>query len=111
MSMLTISWCKDLKNCVPFHVIINGNEVGIIRRGESIQSEVPGGEFTLRLVPKAPRFFGWKAVQITADTAGSDEPQIELSIIYPDSSILASQLHITGSRDISVISEELCKKY
>lgn len=111
MKQLTVSWCKDLKNCVPFYVRLNGNDIGIIKRGEQVQCKLVNNDFELFLVPKAPKLFGWKAVRIHGNSHNTGNPLIELSILYKDKALINSQLHINRTENVTVISEELCKKY
>ena len=56
MKQLTITWCKEFKNCVPFYVRLNGNDIGIIKRGEQIQCQLVNDDFELFLVPKGLNF-------------------------------------------------------
>ena len=69
---LTVIWEKNCKkNSVPFSVFADGIEYGIIKRGESICIECSPTLSTIDLVPKAPKWYGWKMlklnVAITAD--------------------------------------------
>ena len=89
MSKLTIQWCKDLKNSVPFFVKLNGEEIGIINRGEQIQCDVTNSDFELNLIPKAPSFFGWKALEIKARPLSDADSFIELSVLYRDKPMMA----------------------
>ena len=111
MSKLTIQWCKDFKNSVPFFVRMNGKEIGIIKRGEQIQCDVTNSDFELSFIPKAPSFFGWKVLEIKARTLSDGDLFIELSVLYRNKPMMASQLHIDSSQNIFIVSEEHNKKY
>lgn len=110
MKQLTITWCKDFKNCVPFYVRLNGNDIGIIKRGEQIQCQLVNDDFELFLVPKGSELLGWKALRIHGKSHNTGNSLIELSILYKGKSIINSQLHINRIENVTVFSEELCKK-
>ena len=110
MKQLTIAWCKDFKNCVPFYVRLNGNDIGIIKRGEQIQCQLVNDDFELFLVPKGSELLGWKALRIHGKSHNTGNSLIELSILYKGKSIINSQLHINRIENVTVFSEELCKK-
>lgn len=110
MKQLTIAWCKDFKNCVPFYVRLNGNDIGIIKRGEQIQCLLVNDDFELFLVPKGSELLGWKALRIHGKSHNTGNSLIELSILYKGKSIINSQLHINRIENVTVFSEELCKK-
>lgn len=110
MKQLTIAWCKDFKNCVPFYVRLNGNDIGIIKRGEQIQCLLVNDDFELFLVPKGSELLGWKALRIHGKSHNTGNSLIELSILYKGKSIINSQLHINRIENVMVFSEELCKK-
>ena len=110
MKQLTITWCKEFKNCVPFYVRLNGNDIGIIKRGEQIQCQLVNDDFELFLVPKGSELLGWKALRIHGKSHNTGNSLIELSILYKGKSIINSQLHINRIENVTVFSEELCKK-
>lgn len=110
MKQLTIAWCKEFKNCVPFYVRLNGNDIGIIKRGEQIQCQLVNDDFELFLVPKGSELLGWKALRIHGKSHNTGNSLIELSILYKGKSIINSQLHINRIENVTVFSEELCKK-
>lgn len=110
MKQLTIAWCKEFKNCVPFYVRLNGNDIGIIKRGEQIQCLLVNDDFELFLVPKGSELLGWKALRIHGKSHNTGNSLIELSILYKGKSIINSQLHINRIENVTVFSEELCKK-
>lgn len=115
MSVLTLAWLKDIKKSVPFYVKLNGNEIGIIQSGQQMQFDVGNGVFNLNLVPKASKWAGWKAVYIQAAPNNSNNPFIELSVIYNSPlSVVGflsnSQLHVNSINGVNILREEQYKE-
>ena len=113
METLKIFWRKDLKNCVPFSVFVNGKECGTIKRGEALEVGILSGKNELYFVPNAPKFFGWKALKIDVDIHGND-PEIFLSIEMNESSASifeGFQLRCFASKGLDVVKSEHIKKY
>ncbi|MBE7032943.1 MAG: hypothetical protein E7406_01805 [Ruminococcaceae bacterium] len=120
MKQLKIYWKKELKNCVSFFVYINGTECGIIQRGDALLFNVPTDYAEVYLVPKAPKWFGWKALKIQTQLLN---PYCEMHLAVQvdnggsffgalgDAANINNQLHCTMVNGIEVCGVEYIKKY
>ena len=115
---VTVFWEKELKNSVAFILKVNGQEMGIIKRGESIAFGVYDGAVNILLCPKAPKWFGWKALSITAVTTTEENILIKLGVEYPtgfgklgDAANYKNQLHTNEMWGLADYREEHLKKW
>lgn len=105
---MKIVWKKEMKNCVPFYVFMDGKEYGVIKHGETIEINCNKQTAELHFIPKAPRFFGWKALKLNVKLYGNT-PEIYLGILT--SIVAESQLHCIRLIDVEVTAMEYIKKY
>ena len=108
MNSLKLVWIKELKNCVPFYVFADGKECGVLKQGEMLEVALRRQSAELYFVPKAPSFFGWKALKLKVKLHG-DAPEIHLGVMTPV--IVESQLHCIQLNGAEVITAEYIKKY
>lgn len=124
MKQIKISWVKEFKNCVPFFIYINGQERGIIKRGEEIVFDAASDNLEFYFVPKAPKWFGWKALklqlQLTADysvlSLGVQVPNNSpFGLFIPqklkDAANINNQLHYIDAQGVEITDGEYIKKY
>lgn len=62
----------------------------------------------LHFAPKAPRFFGWKALKLSVKLYG-EAPEIHLGVVTPD--IVDAQLHCIRLNGVEVVAAEYIKKH
>lgn len=116
---VTVVWEKELKKSVPFIVKVNGAEAGIISGGNRMEFWVYEGRLNLMFCPKAPKWFGWKALAVSAVTAAEDEIFINIGVVYdanPFGPVAAAvncknQLHTKGVIGLVDYGEEHLKKW
>lgn len=124
MKQIKISWKKELKNCVPFFVYINGQEKGIIKRGEEMIFDTESDNPEFYFVPKAPKWFGWKALKLQLHLK-ADFSVLSLGVQVPNNSIMGgvlpqglrdavninNQLHFIDAQGVEITGGEYIKKY
>ncbi len=118
MKTLKVYWKKELKNCVPFFIFVNGKECGIIQRGEVREVDIENENVELYFVPKAPKFFGWKALKINTQIYG-DAPEIHLGVEVNNYAPTAlsraanfeNQLHCINLMGMDIAKAEYIKNY
>jgi len=119
IKQITITWDKELKKSVSFIIEANGNEVGIIKREEMVSFAVAAGNVQLVFRPKAPKWFGWKALMVEAIC--DETPTAFINIGVEDSkttigklveaSTASNQLHTKLCQGFSDYRESLLKKW
>ena len=119
MRQLNIIWHKELKNCVPFYIYINGTQCGIIKRGESASFNLEGNLAEIYFVPKAPKWFGWRALKLQTELIG-EICELHLAVQVSNDSVFGAlgnaaninnQLHCTTAGGMNVNGMEYIKKY
>lgn len=119
MKKLRIFWANELKKSVPFDVYINGMRTAVIERGDDCFFNVPDDRVELYFVPKAPKWFGWKALKITTELQ-EELPELYIGVTMPKFSLLGelgraanpnNQLHGIASKGLNVIDITYIKKY
>lgn len=117
---VTIIWKKELKNSVKFDVKVNGQEMGIISRGGQLEFYTGDGGLNILFSPKAPKWFGWKALSVTAATGIEDSIVITLGVQYESGTIFGklgdaanykNQLHTIEMTGLVNYTEEHLKKW
>jgi len=115
MGMLTILWKKELKNSVPFEVFYNGNSIGTIKRGGTLQCEPGTQPFRLSFSPKAPKWYGWKTLIIDAEPVLNSDAKLVMSVILPSLYMVFSainplnQLHVYSCEGLNNVKQEHLK--
>ena len=124
MKQVKIVWKKELKNCVPFFIFVDGQEMGIIKRGEEFVLQLSNENAEIYFVPKAPRWFGWKALKLQVNVPGNFA-ELHTGVVVPNDSVnlslmpkalrdagnINNQFHCTNALGMEVISMEYVKKY
>ena len=119
MNQLKITWLKELKNSVSFFIFINGVEVGLMKRGDECTVDMGGSRAELYFVPKAPKWFGWKALKLQVE-ATAESSEITLAVqetpgntIFDLSDAIdyRNQLHYRETVNLNVVSGEYIKNY
>lgn len=91
----------------PFSVILNGQDIGIVKSGDKLMCNVGAGIFELQLVPKISRLFGWKTNVISAKCT-SENAKIEVRYSYlTEPCKKYQQLHIERKTNVEIISETI----
>lgn len=112
MLTLKIDWVTNAKNCVPFIVFVDGRECGIMKRGETLEVPLAQERAELYFVPKAPRFFGWRALKATVQIQWP-APELHVSVL-PDPQLKnmdTCQLRLFRAKGLNVLNSEHVKKY
>ena len=124
MKQLKVVWKKELKNCVPFIICVNGQEQCVIKRGEETLLNIGSDNVEVYFVPKAPKWFGWKALKLQVNVL-ADFAQLELGVEVPNNSLMGrwlpqelrnaaninNQLHCIDAEGLEVTNWEYIKKY
>lgn len=119
MKKLVLVWQKEIKNSVPFIVYVNGEEAGLIKRGENLQLQVNDDDITLYFVPKAPRWFGWKALKMQVHLQEEEAGMafgVENRYMGQQSSLhtavnVFNQFHAISTVGLEIVHSESIKKY
>lgn len=124
MNQLKIIWKKELKNCVPFRIFVNGVETCLVKRGEEYVLNTDCDKAELYFVPKAPRWFGWKALKLNVQIT-KPYSELHLAVQLPNNSLMGrflpqemrnaaninNQLHCIDADGVEFLSWEYVKKY
>lgn len=118
---VNLIWKKELKNSVPFVVKLNGTEVGVIKKESAIDFLVNGETIQLLFCPKAPKWFGWKALSVDAVMTNNNEITICLGVEYEirraglgglrRAGNPNNQLHIIEQKGLANYQEQHLKKW
>lgn len=116
---VVINWDNEIKNSVQFIVSANGQEVGMIKKGGSLEFMINEGAINLTFTPKAPKWFGWKVLSVNAVTTEADMIIIGIGVVYDGATLFGvvtdavnykNQLHTKSCFGLINYREEHLKK-
>ncbi len=119
LKTVTIFWKKELKRSVTFSVTVNGQEMGTISKEGRLDFRVYEGPVNILFCPKAPKWFGWKALSVNAVTGAEDSAVITLGVEYEtpffgklgNAANINNQLHTEEMSGLVNYTEEHLKKW